>query len=43
MHLYKEFGRCQDVFDTYDINHKTACTSHPEDEHLVVQNMSKII
>jgi hypothetical protein len=30
MHLYKQSGRCQDVFGT----------SLPEDEHLVVRNMS---
>ena len=32
-----------DVFDTHDIDHKTACTSLPEDEYLVVRNMSKTI
>jgi len=43
MHVYKQSGQYQDVFDTHDIDHKTACTSLPEDEHLVVRNMSKTI
>jgi len=36
MHMYKQSGQYQDVFDTHDIDHKTACTSLPEDEHLVI-------
>jgi len=36
MHPYKQSGQWQDVPD-----HKTACTSLPEDEHLDVQNMLK--
>jgi len=36
MHLHKHSGLHQNVFDTHDIDHKTACTSLPEDEHLVV-------
>jgi len=37
MHQYKQSGQRQDVFD------KTACTSLPDDEHLVVRNISKTI
>ena len=29
--------------DALKKHHKTACTSHPEDEHLDVRNMSKTI
>ena len=36
MRPYKQPGRWQDVLD-----HKTACTSLPQDEHLSVQNMLK--
>jgi len=54
MHLHKKYGRWQDVLDNPAIDqtayidalkkyHKTACTSLPEDEHLVVRNMSKTI
>jgi hypothetical protein len=41
MHPYRQSGRFQDVFEYQ--NHKTACTTLPEDEHLAVQNMSKTI
>jgi hypothetical protein len=41
MHPYKKFGLYQYVFYIKHILISTACTSLPEDEHLVVRNMSK--
>jgi len=38
MHPYKQSGQWQDVLD-----HKTACASLPEDDHLDVQNMLKTL
>jgi len=35
MHPYKQSGRCQDVFDTLDVN--------LEDQHVDVRNMSKTL
>ena len=41
MHLCKQSGRWQDVFD--QAYHKTAYTGVPEDEHLDVRNTSKTL
>ena len=34
---------CMQLYGIFQIYHKTACTSLPDDEHSVVRNMSKTV